>query len=226
MNKLEKWSEELTKEVYNEWKTKYSFWKSGFKIFYSPVRKNPKLLILSLNPGGTEEHFKKENQKLFENNDFSVSKNNEYLTTNYTMAKKVRKFFENNLDLLEESVVLPILFFRSKDYQYWKNNIKKEIRYDMENFSYTKIKEILDYIEPKFCLIIGFVTYDKIKKHILKIDFENTVSKNVKQNGEHRLYIKAKSGNIVLFCIPHLTGYHISNEKMNEIRREFLKTIN
>ena len=43
MNKLEKWSEELTKEVYNEWKTKYSFWKSGFKIFYSPVRKNPKL---------------------------------------------------------------------------------------------------------------------------------------------------------------------------------------
>lgn len=220
MNKLEKWSEELTKEVYNEWKTKYSFWKSGFKTFYSPVRKNPKLLILSFNPGGTDEHFEKENQQLFENNDFSISKNNEYLTTNYTMAKKVRKFFESNLDLLEESVALPILFFRSKNYQYWKNNIKKEIRCDMENFSYTKIREILDYLEPKSCLIIGFVTYDKIKKHILKIDSENHIS-----DGTHRLYIKAKSGNIVLFCIPHLTGYHISNEKMDKIRREFLKTI-
>ena len=221
MNKLEKWSEELTKEVYNEWKTKYSFWKPGFKIFYSPVRKNPKLLILSLNPGGTDEHFEKENLKSFENNDFSISKNNEYLTTNYTMAKKVRKFFENNLDLLEESVALPILFFRSKNYQYWENNIKKEIRYDMENFSYTKIREILDYLEPKSCLIIGFVTYAKIKKHILKIDSENDIS-----DGTHRLYIKAKSGNTVLFCIPHLTGYHISNEKMDKIRREFLKTIN
>lgn len=220
MNKLEKWSEELTKEVYNEWKTKYDFWKAGFKIFYSPVRKNPKLLILSLNPGGTDKHFERENRKSFENNDFSISRKNEYLTTDYSMAKKVRKFFGNNLDLLEESVALPILFFRSKNYQYWKNNIKKEIRYDMEKFSYTKIREILDYLEPKSCLIIGFVTYDKIKKHILKIDSENDVL-----DGAHRLYIKAKSGNITLFCIPHLTGYHISNEKMDKIRREFLKTI-
>ena len=54
MMDITKWAEDLTEEVYNEWKTKYSFWEDGFKVFNSPVRYRPELMIISLNPGGTK----------------------------------------------------------------------------------------------------------------------------------------------------------------------------
>ena len=57
MMDITKWAEDLTEEVYNEWKTKYSFWEDGFKVFYSPVRYRPELMIISLNPGGTKRKF-------------------------------------------------------------------------------------------------------------------------------------------------------------------------
>lgn len=217
---LEKWAKDLVKEVYNEWKTKYSFWESGFKVFYSPIRNNPKLLILSLNPGGDKESFE-ENKKSFENNDFTLPKRIRYAEAKYPMAKQIQKFFGKNSELLEESVSFPILFFRSRNWNYWKKNTEKKIRSEMEQFSYQKVQEIIEKIKPKNVLIVGFKTYDKIKEsHILDIDSKEFVKKD-----KHRLFIKTKAEKINIFCIPHLSGYHISNEKMNIIQKEFFNYI-
>ena len=216
MSELDKWAEDLTKEVYDQWNNKYSFWKPGFKTFYSPIIKHSNLLILSLNPGGDEKHFEIESKNEFDNNNFSLPKRNEYLTTDYTMAKKIRLLFRDHLDLLEQSIALPILFFRSKNYQYWKQNIQKDTRIEMEQFSYSKIQEILTKLQLKFCLVIGFETYEQIKNNILKIDDESSI-----YDGSHRLYITAKSDNLFLFVIPHLTGYHLSTQKMDKIRKIF-----
>lgn len=30
---LDEWAEELTKSVFEKWKSDYSFWKPGFKVF-------------------------------------------------------------------------------------------------------------------------------------------------------------------------------------------------
>lgn len=215
---LDKWAEDLTKEVYNQWSSKYSFWKPGFKTFYSPIVKNPSLIILSLNPGGTESHFEQESKTKFDNNDFSLPKRNEYLTTDYRMAKKMRLLFRDHLDLLEQSIALPILFFRSKNYQYWKKNIPKYILTEMEQFSYFKIQTILKKLKPRFCLVIGFQTYEQIKNNILKIDNESNIP-----NDSNRLYITAKSDNLSLFAVPHLTGYHLSMQKMDTIRNVFFE---
>lgn len=216
MSELDKWAEDLTKEVYNQWNNKYSFWKPGFKTFYSPIIKNPSLMILSLNPGGTELHFEQENKTEFYNNDFSLPKRNEYLTTDYRMAKKMRLLFRDHLNLLEQSIALPILFFRSKNYQYWKQNIPKDIRIEMEQFSYLKIQTILEKLKPKFCLVIGFQTYEQIKNNILKIYDESNIP-----DDSHILYTIAKSNDLSLFAIPHLTGYHLSMQKMDKIRNVF-----
>lgn len=216
LNELDTWGEDLTKEVYNQWNSKYSFWKPGFKIFYSPIIKNPTLMILSLNPGGTELDFKQESKTKFGDNDFSLPKRNEYLTTDYAMARKMRSLFKDHLGLLEKSVTLPILFFRSENYQYWKKNIQKDIRIEMEEFSYLKIQTILKKLKPKLCLVIGFQTYEQIKNNILKIYSESNVP-----DYSHRLYITAKSDDLSLFTIPHLTGYHLSMQKMDKIRNVF-----
>ena len=173
-------------------------------------------MILSLNPGGAELHFEQESKTKFGNNDFSLPKRNEYFTTDYRMAKKMRLLFKDHLDLLEQSVALPILFFRSKNYQYWKKNIQKDIRIEMEHFSYFKIQEILKKLKPRFCLVIGFQTYEQIKNNILKIDNELNIP-----DDSHRLYTTAKSDDLSLFTIPHLTGYHLSMQKMDKIRNVF-----
>lgn len=218
MSELDTWAEDLTKEVYNQWNNKYSFWKPGFKIFYSPMIKNPTLMILSLNPGGTELHFEQESKTRFEDNDFSLPERNEYLTADYAMARKMRLLFRDHLDLLEQSIALPILFFRSKNYQYWKKNIPKDILTEMEQFSYLKIQTILKKLKPRFCLVIGFQTYEQIKNNILKINNESNVP-----DDSNRLYITAKSDNLSLFAVPHLTGYHLSMQKMDTIRNAFFE---
>lgn len=132
------------------------------------------------------------------------------------MAKKMRLLFQDNLDLLEQSVSLPILFFRSKNYQYWKQNVQKDIRIEMEQLSYCKIQEIIKKLKPKFCLVIGFETYEQIKNNILEIDNESDV-----YDGTHRLCTTAKSDNLSLFVVPHLTGYHLSTQKMDKLRKIF-----
>ena len=73
---LYNWAEELTRQVFSQWKTNHARWKQGFKLFYSPIKKNPKLLILSYNPGGDKNSFKKELEQ-YENGNFSLPKNHE-----------------------------------------------------------------------------------------------------------------------------------------------------
>lgn len=69
---MEKWAEGVTRDVFLKWKSDYSFWKPGFKVFYSPVRTNPDGLIISLNPGGNGENFRSADAVRFEKGDFSV----------------------------------------------------------------------------------------------------------------------------------------------------------
>lgn len=220
MEQIEKWAEKLNKDVYNEWKSKYHFWDPGFKVFFSPIHKKPKLMILSLNPGGSKFHYERESSKQFENNDFSLPKRNEYLITDYKMAKKMRLFFEDYHKLLEQSVALPIVFFRSKDWNYWKEQIPKNKRKEMEQFSYHKVKEIIKMIKPEMYLIIGFSTYSKIKRNILDVKNEHSI-----KSGTHRLYLTAFTRRIPIFCIPHLTGYRLSNTKLAKIRKEFFQKL-
>lgn len=220
MSKLDKWAEDLTKEVYNEWKSKYHFWDPGFKVFFSPIHKKPKLMILSLNPGGSKSHYERESSKQFERNDFSLPKRNEYLITDYKMAKKIRLFFEDHHKLLEQSIALPIVFFRSRDWNYWKEQNPKNKRKEMEQFSYNKVKEIIKMVEPEMYLIIGFSAYSKIKRNVLDVKNEHSI-----KSGTHRMYLKAYTGKTPIFCIPHLTGYRLSNKKMNKIREVFFKII-
>ena len=48
---------------------------------------------------------------------------NSYVVKPYPMAKRMRDFFEGHLNLLNESVVFPTLFFRSESTKYWKRRV-------------------------------------------------------------------------------------------------------
>lgn len=217
---IETWAKNINKEVYEKWKRDYPLWDSGFKVFYSPVRKNPKLMILSYNPGGNETSFQ-EDLNHFEKGSYSGFMKNEYLTRDYPMAKKIRAFFEENCDLLETSVTLPIIFFRSKNTKYLKKNFPKELQHNMENFCLTHVKRIIETVNPQSILILGFETYSVFRKYY------GPFKKEVEIKGEknRRIGLKAYWGKIPLFCILHPTGARISNTDVEKNKKSFFEFI-
>ena len=217
---LNDWAKNLTKTVFNEWKSKYEFWKPGFKVFYSPVSLNPRLMIISYNPGGDETSFAQELAR-FSKGDFSVPKVNSYVEKPYPMAKRMRDFFEGHSNLLRDSVVFPILFFRSESEKYWKRIVDKKTRNDMEVFCYAKVKEIVQTVKPKALLVLGFGTYRLLKKHVLsELDKEQWYVTKVGR----RISCKAKWNGLPIFCILHPTGGRITRDDRDRNKKLFFSS--
>src|SRR5438874_13767284 len=80
MDDITSWAQKLTSEVYLTWQTKYGYWENGFKVFYSPVKNQPNLLIIGYQPGGDQADFAREDKHPFENGDFRLPSNNLYST--------------------------------------------------------------------------------------------------------------------------------------------------
>lgn len=223
--KLDYWARNLTKEVYEEWKSKYSDWKQGVKLFYGPIhRKNPKLMVLTYNPGGDSFSFQKDLTR-FENGDFSPYPKHEYTHRDYTFAKNIRKLFSNNFDLLEESVALPIMFFRSKDTKLLKQRFQKDKRKEAEKFCLEKVKQIIEFLQPKKILIIGINTYEKLKKMIMLDMGEKNSEYSFYPTKKETLYIVSKWEKIPVLTIRHISGSRFSNkdkEKLNQQLSKFL----
>ena len=218
---ITKWAEDLTEEVYNEWKTKYSFWKPGFAVFYSPVRERPELMIISLNPGGGEKDFQVDVDDSaypkFQEGNFSLPPKNRYLITKYRFAKKVRMLFEGNENVLKTSIATTVLFFRSENINYWVKNNPKKTRLAMERFAYDKVKQILDKVKPKKLLVVGSATYGLLRKNVIKIENEN----KIENWGTVGHITTAKYDQIDIFVTPHLSSAHISKENKKKMKKLF-----
>ena len=221
-SEIESWAQELTKKIFQEWESKYSSWKSGFEVFYSPVMYKPELMIISLNPGGTQKDFKDLDYTNFQNNNFALPAENRYITTNYPFAKKIRTLFEGHEKVLEESVVTTTLLFRSKSIDFWQKENPKEFRLAMEKFAYDQVKEMLEEIQPKKLLVVGIGAYKRLGDHVIAIEEEEEID-NFDSVGR---VISAKTKQIDIMAIPHITGARLSNENMNKIKKHlsnFLK---
>ncbi|VVB61529.1 Uncharacterised protein [uncultured archaeon] len=210
---MNKWAEGIVERVYTRWKDKYAeSCKSGFKVFYSPVRQNPQIMIIGYNPGGLENSFMSYKEKL-ERGDFSVPIKHEYLIKDYRLAKKMRNFFDKKEQLLEESIKINLIFFRSKNIREWKK-IEKSKRIEIEGFCFDLVKEIIMQSKPKMILIEGISTYKKLRK-ILGFEGSSVVT-----NGSQRCYVTEWMG-IKLFAMPHPTGSRIKQHDWEEIKELF-----
>lgn len=223
---LNTWAKNLTREVYQEWQIKYPTWKPGIKVFYSPVHKDPELMIISYQPGGDESHYKKEDRVNYEKGDFSI-KQNEFVATDYPMAKRVRDFFNysESQELLNKSVILPLIFFRAPDVKNWKNKIINPSRKKMEAYCYNKVTEIIKRIKPNKILVIGINTYFELKQKVLD-DITNEMILHTRPNTNERMVISSECEEIKLFAIAHLTGVRISKNDWNIMKAEFHKWVN
>ncbi len=212
----DEWAKKIVEKVYIEWKTKYrESCKFGFKMFYSPVKENPDIMIIGYNPGVSKDSLKKweiyQEEKL-EKGDFSLPSEHEYLTKTYRLANKMRKFFEGSEkreQLLKESVKINLIFFRSKNVREWKK-IEKLERIEIEDFCLNIVKEIIMKLKPKIILIEGIGTYRKLRKFL-----------QIEDELKNPLYREAKWNDVKLFAIPHPTGSRIKGDDWNNIKKSF-----
>lgn len=214
---ITKWSENLTEEIYKEWKKSYSRWKPGVKVFYSPVIENPELMIIGYQPGGNQTHFKIEDEDRFAQGDFGV-KQNEFFTSNYRMAKRMKEFFEpDNLNILEKSVIFPLIFFRAPratTWTAWKS------RRTVEELCFSKVQEIIKKLRPKRILVLGLGTYEHMKS-FLKIRGEKFIYLKTQAKGKRKVAITAMSDEIKIFAMLHPTGAWISGKHRNGLKNLF-----
>jgi len=174
-------------------------------------------MIISLNPGGGGKDFQRKDYSKFQNGNFSIPKQNHYVTYNNKFAKETRNLFEGNDDVLKTSMVTRVLFFRSENMSYWKDHNPQKTRSAMEKFSYDKLQQILDKVKPKKLLVIGMDTYRRLGKHVIKIENENVIE----NFGSVGRIITAKTGQIEIFVTPHLSACYISIKNKNKMKKLF-----
>jgi hypothetical protein len=205
------WAENLTRDVFTEYKGKYSFWPQGFKVFYSPVRMNPDLMIISYQPGGSDFGV---DGVSFEKGDFSLPKTNEYADEPYVMAQKVRELFgSEGLELLKRSVVFPLIFFRAPKVQAWKRAPRKE-RKEMEHLCLSKVGEIIEKIKPKKILIFGIATYEQLRKSVLCPILTEEV---VQWRKKERMMVIATCAEYEIIATIHPSGARISKDDFKKL---------
>ena len=217
---IEQWAQGLLMEVCAKWennKGNYDFSESGFSVFYSPVRQSPELMIIGYNPGGDETSFCKAR-------DLCVPVTHEYIDyksdRKYPIAGKMYNLFENisKSDWLERSVKLNVLFFRSKSEQQW-NTIKKDVRKDLKEFSYMKVKEIADVLTPKFILTEGIKTFNILTNIILCCSEKPVFEQG---RGNRAIYARSRYNDIKIIGLIHPTGARVSNDEWLKVK-EYLK---
>lgn len=206
---IQTWADSLTKEIYDAWKAKYVFWKPGIKVWYAPVVEHPKLLIITLQPGGGQADFETENLEAFEAGDFTQG-TNEYIEANYVSAKKIRSFFDFDptYEVLKQSVIVPLVFFRSPSISVWNNDLSPNKCAEMEGLCFAKTKEVVDTVKPKKIFVIGMKAYKKLKDLLGTVEDERVVY--ARRGGAEELVITASSNGTPICAVMHFSGSHIN----------------
>jgi hypothetical protein len=212
-SQVTQWAKTLTAEVDKIW-GEHSSLKDGYAVFYSPVIKDPKLLIVGFNPGGDSSSFNQQRA-------CQVPEHHEYLTEGYAIAKKMRLLFEaiEESNALEHSVKTNLLFFRSPSFSHWQK-IESQTRRKLEQFCASKVKEMVAVLQPRFILAEGIKTYNHLR-NLLSFESEERVIKSKNRT----LVVSTKRADLVLLGIIHPTGARISNVEWEVIRAELKKCL-
>lgn len=181
----------------------------GYAIFYSPVRLNPFIALIGVNPGGGAESFDETTK--------GPPTKHEYFREAYPMAEKMKRIFSaaGMLPELEESVKFNLLFFRSREAKDIKD--KHLIAYSRE-----KALEILDFLKPKVIITEGFSVFDTLK--VTKEEADLTL---FGQDRSPLIFVAKAKGNIPLIGLKHpSSGHtHVSEKDLEDMGKHLNEVV-
>ena len=202
---VNEWGLKLFKDVHDKWlsvEASSPFFESGYRVFYSPIRMNPKLMVIGYNPGGGAESFDPDDAR-------NIPSEHDYYRDDYTLARKMRSIFQRmELEsLLKESVKLNLMFFRSNNMSQW-NQLSPLVRKDIEKFCTNKTVEIIKILQPKTILAEGIETYLQLKRALGL----NSEDKSIESKGRS-LFIENENSTLRLLGIIHPSGARVSTNE-------------
>lgn len=168
MNDLNLWRENTQKmyKIYNQKIIENNVARDkfhGFKVWYSPIILNPKILLIGINPGIGEQTPDK-------NINFNESLEFEYLPQipKYTLANEMKSVFRSAglFRLLEEQTVKTnyyhIISKRQSDIKFGLESIDKSLFLQYEKDTKEIMIELIAIINPKYIVCEGATIYHKV----------------------------------------------------------------
>lgn len=193
--------------------------KSGYAVFYSPVRKRPPLLILGLNPGGGEKDFDR-------NANRKIPDRHEYLCADYKLARLTRGLFrEIGFEgRLAESVKSNLLFFSTKHgIEDWKR-VPEPLRTELRNLCEDGVREMVDKLRPQSILLEGIGTYERFRDFLFPKMMNSQSEPVVGPDGW--IYVSNKLQGTPVIGILHLSGARgTTNETISMIGKALRKDL-
>jgi hypothetical protein len=207
------WAEELLKDVCEKWETsggEYSFRDCGFRVFYSPIRLSPELMVIGYNPGKDDKPFSK-------GEDSHIPEVHEYLYHDSRIARKMKYLFESieREDWLADSVKLNLVFFGSEDDAQWEA-VDRGLRDELETFCFKKVNEIIDTLKPRYIVTEGLKVFDILTNSVLMGCSKTEVKNGV---GGRKIYARSRYGYTQIIGLVHLTKDRISYPDWNSIKK-------
>jgi hypothetical protein len=202
----------MQRDVYEYWKSSHSDYERGIKLFYSPVKNRPKLLIVGFQPGGDASNFQYLREQ-FEAGDFAPPEQHEYLNMDYDLAKVMRNdLFYDAHDILEDSVALNAIFFRAPGASTWRSELPDDRRERMEEFCFEKLDEIIQKIQPQNILFFGLATWERMQE---RYGFETAETQYRLSRSNYRLLSISESDSPQYFgmCHPSSGNTRLSDEE-------------
>jgi hypothetical protein len=208
---LTKWGNSLIERVREE-RTQFNQKLLEFSIFYSPLRVNPKLMIIGDNPGGQMDEV-----GLYE-----IPDKHEYIdeTQDYKIAKIMSdKIMKGEIlhDILKESVKTNRIFFRTPQLTTLDS---LESKNKIIEYCKNILHEIIQTIQPQNILAESFGTFRSLS------NVETTIL--MKPNSTKPLLLLGQLDGIRVFGINHPSraSYHkINDADWDLVNRELEKRL-
>jgi len=134
------------------------FWEHGFAVFYSPPIARPDLLLVGFNPGVSSDA----EPDFVLDTALAVPERHDYFQPRpYRLAGAMIRLFEDidRRALLERSVKVNLIPFRSRDKRQWRA-LPAAVRAELEDVSRQIFLDIVHALEPARILTEGLETFD------------------------------------------------------------------
>jgi len=131
----------------------------GCQIYFSPVRKNPGIMVIGINPGAGYFRYNNQISQLFEPP--LENEKSEYIEELKLLFRKM-----DNQDLIERAFITNIYFFATNgdsDLRKLITLLPENIRIEFENKTKEWIKLFIKEIDPKIIFCMGAFSWDKLK---------------------------------------------------------------
>jgi hypothetical protein len=195
---------------------------SGFEILMGPPYENAPVLFIGFQPGrGAEDQHTAARYEV----DW-VSTCCQYATEKWRLAKRVREIFEPfdpAWKMLGNCIGLNVIFSRSPNEEVYNRSLPDELRQDVLDFCLPRVRRLIERLNPKKIIVIGFKTLELIKDGV---ETPLACSADLGKNGKHRVLVKsARAFERDVIATLHLTGSRISKNDREKINGELQRFI-